>query len=1011
MDLVRSHVLVCAGAACVSAGCKKVCEALKERLEEKGLENEVLVVETGCMGPCDLGPLMVIYPEGTFYQKLTPEMAVNIVDEHILKGRIVKEYLYQPRDGEMIDAFADIDYFKRQTRIALRNTGVIDPEVIEEYIALDGFLALATALTKMKPDEVIDEVKKSDLRGRGGGGFPTGLKWSFAARSQADQKYVVCNADEGDPGAFMDRSILEGDPFSIIEAMTIAGYAIGASRGYIYVRAEYPLAIQRLKQAIKQAKDYGFLGKNILGKDFEFDLEIRVGAGAFVCGEETALLISIEGKRGEPRPRPPFPAEKGLWDKPTVLNNVETYANIPPIILRGAEWFNKIGTEKSKGTKVFALAGKVVNTGLVEVPMGTSLGEIIYDIGGGIPGGKKFKAVQTGGPSGGCVPINHLNTSVDYESLLELGTMMGSGGMIVMDEGTCMVDLARFFLEFIQEESCGKCAPCRVGTKRMLEILERICHGEGVEEDIAKLLHLGEQIQESALCGLGQTAANPVVSTIKYFRSEYEAHIREKRCPASVCASLFESACQNSCPAGVRVPAYIALIKEGRYADALKVIREENPFPGICGRVCHHPCEEYCQRAQLDAPVAIRALKRFAADFELEEGGPEFTPVKKRNNRKVAIIGAGPAGLSAAYYLALLGYSPVVFESQPEVGGMFAIGIPPYRLPREILNHEVQVIKDMGVEIKTEVEIGKDITLEELQKQGFERIFVGVGTQGCNKLDIPGEDLEGVYPSLKFLWDLGLGEEVKVGKKVAVVGGGNAAIDAARSALRLGAEDVKIIYRRRQEDMPALEEEIHEAMKEGIEILTLTNPTQIIGKNGKVVAIECMEQDLGEFDNSGRRRPVPNEEKVFRIEVDTVIPAIGQFLADGFLPKEQEIKLNRWYTLDVDPDSLETSIPGVYAGGDCVTGANTVIDAIAAGKKAAASIDKSYGSDGEWRIEKVEPASDLGEIYEDECPRNSVPMLADSERLSFREVEKGYTRLLAMEECKRCLRCDTKQNQ
>ncbi|NMB33643.1 MAG: NADH-quinone oxidoreductase subunit NuoF [Clostridium sp.] len=539
MQLFRAHVLVCGGTGCTSANSNGIIDELETRIRESGLENEVKVVKTGCFGLCAKGPIVVIYPEGSMYTMVQVEDIKEIVEEHLLKGRIVKRLLQTDDTKDATKPLEDIDFFKKQLRIALRNCGVINPENIDEYIAFDGYKALGKVLTEMEPRQVIDILKESGLRGRGGGGFPAGIKWEFAAKQKnTEQKYVCCNADEGDPGAFMDRSVLEGDPHSVVEAMTIAGYAIGANQGYVYVRAEYPIAVQRLKLAIAQAKEYGLLGKNIFGTDFDFDLDIRLGAGAFVCGEETALLTSIEGHRGEPKPRPPFPAVKGLWDKPTLLNNVETYANIPVIILKGAEWFSGIGTEKSRGTKVFAVGGKINNTGLVEIPMGTTLREVIYDIGGGIPGGKKFKAAQTGGPSGGCIPASHIDTPIDYDSLIELGSMMGSGGLIVMDEDTCMVDIAKFFLEFTVEESCGKCPPCRIGTKRMLEILERITEGKGEEGDIEKLEILAKNIKASALCGLGQTAPNPVLSTLKYFREEYNAHVRDKRCPAGVCKSM-----------------------------------------------------------------------------------------------------------------------------------------------------------------------------------------------------------------------------------------------------------------------------------------------------------------------------------------------------------------------------------------------------------------------------------------------------------------------------------------
>ncbi len=561
MNLVRSHILVCGGTGCTSSGGEKILTEFEVQLKKAGIENEVKVVRTGCFGLCALGPIVIVYPEGAFYSMIEPKHVEEIVTEHLLKGRIVKHLLYEEtiEADKNIKSLNEVDFYKKQLRIALRNCGVIDPENIDEYIAFDGYKALGKVLTEMTPEGVIDEMKKSGLRGRGGGGFPTGLKWDFAAKQPQGQKYVGCNADEGDPGAFMDRSVLEGDPHSVIEAMAIAGYAIGSDQGYVYIRAEYPIAVNRLKIAIEQAKEYGLLGENIFGTGFNFDLEIRLGAGAFVCGEETALMTSIEGKRGEPRPRPPFPAVKGLWGKPTILNNVETYANIPQIILMGAEAFSKIGTEKSKGTKVFALGGKINNTGLVEVPMGTTLREIIEEIGGGIPNGKKFKAAQTGGPSGGCIPASLMDIQIDYDSLISIGSMMGSGGLIVMDEDSCMVDIAKFFLEFTVDESCGKCAPCRIGTKRMLEILEKITSGKGTMKDIDNLKILCNSIKVSSLCGLGQTAPNPILSTLKYFEDEYMAHVIDKKCPAGVCKDLLQytiseekckgcNICAKNCP-------------------------------------------------------------------------------------------------------------------------------------------------------------------------------------------------------------------------------------------------------------------------------------------------------------------------------------------------------------------------------------------------------------------------------------------------------------------------------
>ncbi len=586
---VENTILICAGGACISSGEQSVKSALEEEIKKYGLDSVIKIVETGCMGSCNLGPLMVIYPEGVFYQKLKPQDAKEIVEEHLLKGRVVQRLFYKGPTGEIKPRVKEeLPFFTRQVKIVTRNLGVIDPSNIDEYIANDGYFALSKILRE-SPEQVIEEIKKSGLRGRGGAGFPTGLKWEFTRKSKSNEKYVICNADEGDPGAFMDRSVLEGDPHSVLEGMMIAGYAIGAQYGYIYVRAEYPLAIERLKRAISQAHEYGLLGKDILDTNFSFDVELRIGAGAFVCGEETALIRSVEGMRGQPVQKPPYPAQRGVWDKPTVINNVETLANLPVIINKGADWFASIGTEKSRGTKVFALSGKINNAGLVEVPMGTSLREIIFDIGGGIPNGKKFKAVQTGGPSGGCIPAEYLDTPVDYDSLTRLGTIMGSGGMVVMDEDTCMVDVARYFLEFSAEESCGKCTPCREGTKRMLGILHRIVEGEGKLEDIDTLEQLAISIKDTALCGLGQTAPNPVLSTLRYFRDEYEAHIKEKRCPSKSCKALIAytidpekcvgcGACARACG----VNAVIGKIKQVHQIDQEACIK-----CGSCYAACN----------------------------------------------------------------------------------------------------------------------------------------------------------------------------------------------------------------------------------------------------------------------------------------------------------------------------------------------------------------------------------------------------------------------------------------
>lgn len=1011
MERIRAHVLVCAGAACVSSGCRGIRDAIVNEVVANGLQEEVKIIETGCVGSCDLGPLVLIYPEGVFYQKLKPEDAKDIVKEHLLKGRIVERLLYkEPILAEAIPSLKEIDFFKHQTKIVLRNCGVIDPQNIEEYIARDGYQALAKALASMTREEVIDEVVRSGLRGRGGGGFPTGLKWKFAYQSPGEIKYVVCNADEGDPGAFMDRSVLEGDPHSIIEAMAIAAYAIGAKQGYIYVRAEYPLAIERLTHAIKQAREYQFLGKNIFEKGFEFDLDIRIGAGAFVCGEETALMASIEGRRGEPRPRPPFPVVRGLFDAPTLINNVETFANIPAIILNGAGWYAQFGTEKSKGTKVFALAGAVNNTGLVEIPMGTPLGDIIFNIGGGIKGRKRFKAAQLGGPSGGCIPSEHLNIPVDYESVAEIGAIVGSGGLIVADEDTCMVDFARFFLDFVQSESCGKCPPCRIGTKRMLEIMLRITQGEGRLEDIDNLIELATRIKDSALCGLGQTAPNPVLSTLKYFRDEYLEHIVDKHCRAGVCSSLFDAPCENACPLDQNAWGYVTLISEGRFKDAIAVIKETNPFPGVLGRVCVKFCENKCRRAQIDEPVAICALKRFVADMDMESFPPYKPPVARPNNKKVAIIGAGPAGLAAAYFLVCKGYSVTVFEALGLAGGMLAVGIPDYRLPKNVLNNELKIITDLGVEIRYNTALGRDITIDQLFTDGYGSVLLATGAHRGERLGIPGEDAPGVVDGVTYLRKVNLKEIVKTEGKVVVIGGGNVAIDAARSAIRLGADEVSILYRREKEDMPASIEEVKEAEAEGIKIYTLVLPKMVVTKDGKVTGLECLRMVPGRFDKSGRRTPVKIDGSEFTVDADMVIAAIGQSIDPSCFNGDGP-KITGRGTIDVDPKTLETSRRGVFAAGDNIRGPATVVEAVADGKRAALAIDKYLGGDGKLSkayhdaLLKMRVSYDETE-YQKERPRLDIPELPASRRYrNFNEVVLGYQERQAVEEAKRCLHC------
>ncbi|NBC30801.1 MAG: FAD-dependent oxidoreductase, partial [Spirochaetes bacterium] len=812
-----------------------------------------------------------------------------------------------------------------------------------------------------------------------------------------------------DPGAFMDRSLLEGDPHAVIEGMAIAAFAIGASAGYIYVRAEYPLAVARLHNAIDQAAERGLLGEKILGTDFSFTLGYRKGSGAFVCGEETALINSIEGKRGEPRPRPPFPAQKGLWGKPTLLNNVETYANVPAVFSLGPTNYEKSGTDDSPGTKVFALAGAIRNAGLVEVPIGTSLGEVIYDIGGGIKNDKPFKAAQIGGPSGGCIPKEHLNVALDYASLNELGAIMGSGGLIVMDDDSCMVDVARFFLEFVQEESCGKCTSCRVGTKRMLEILDRICEGKGEMEDIDRLERLGQSIKDTALCGLGQTAPNPVLSTLRHFRHEYEEHIRDKHCRAGVCPSLVRAPCQSACPAGVDVPGFVSLVKERRYAEALRLHRDRNPFAAVCARVCFHTCEEKCRRAGLDSAVAIRAVKRFMVDQEIVVQTPEVRESAANARRKIAIVGAGPAGLSCAYFLARMGYRPEVLEALPRPGGMLVQAIPEYRLPRETLAREIRMIENLGVSIHTETRLGRDTSLKKMRDSGYDAVFVGLGAPASVGLDVPGSAGEGVVQAGDFLREYNVRGSAPVGRQVVVIGGGNAAIDAARTALRLGAE-VTVIYRRTREQMPAYAEEIEEAIAEGVDLKTLVQPVGIErDEDGSMTGVQCAELALGEFDHSGRRKPKRQGKNIMELAADQVIVAIGQRLDAEPLVSDVGVACSSDGFIRADRQTSQTNVPWVFAGGDAVLGPASVVEAISAGEHAAYGIDLYLTGEDHafWRRDTpVDTAFDPDEepVPHDREALETIPV--ERRRHNFSEVELAWSEVVALRQASRCLRCD-----
>jgi NADH-quinone oxidoreductase subunit F len=1020
----RAKITVHQGTCGNAAGAEAVMDAvLQEVAEAKAAD--VTVTTSGCAGMCSSEPMVTVEllgREPIMYGQMDANKMRQVFREHVLKGEVQTMFAMargaageKPVGKEAVPHMNEIPFFGLQRLIVLKNRGAIDPEKIDEAIARDGYAGMAKALTEMTSEEIIKEVFDAGLRGRGGAGFPTGLKWRFCAQTPGAEKFILCNADEGDPGAFMDRSVLEGDPHAVLEGMVIAAKAIGAHQGYIYCRAEYPVALHRLDIAINQAKDYGLLGKDILGTGFDLEIEVYQGAGAFVCGEETALMTSIEGKRGMPRPRPPFPAIAGLWAKPSVLNNVETFANIGQIIMNGASWFNSMGTDKSKGSKVFALTGDVANVGLVEVPMGTTLGQMVYDIGGGIPGGKKFKAAQLGGPSGGCIPIEHLNAPIDYERVAELGAIMGSGGMIVMNEDKCAVDMARFFMDFVQDESCGKCTPCRAGTKRMLDILTDITQGRGKEGDIELLEQMGEIIKTASLCGLGQTAPNPVLSTIRYFRDEYEEHIREGKCRAVVCTALFKSPCQHTCPAGMDVPAYVALVRAERFEDAYKVMLRTNPFPSVCGRVCDHKCQTKCRRANLDEAIAVKYLKRFIADNVTRQPA---LPVPVTRKEKIGVIGAGPAGLTAARDLALRGYKVTVFEELSEPGGMLRWGIPAYRLPRDVLAGEINDhITALGVEIKCNTRVGKDISFEQVNKE-FDYIFLGTGAHQSQSMRVQGENLQGVFGSVEFLRDFNNNEEAwlsgkkTLGTKVAVIGGGNSAIDAARVALRLGA-DVTILYRRERKDMPAAEEEINAAEEEGVKIELLIAPLKIEEKDGKVCGITCERMELKEFDKSGRKIPGAITGSGFTLDVDAVISSIGQVPDMSFIPTGSDVGISKWATFELAPGSKsQMKNAKFFTGGDALTGPDTVIGAIAAGHQAARDIDACIRKvNGEPAY--VEPPEDEIEVpfivdeESIEMPQARMPELAAQNRKrDFAEVELGFGREEAIREACRCLRCD-----
>jgi NADH-quinone oxidoreductase subunit F len=1023
----RPRIAVGMGTCGAGNGAEGVFHALADAIHARGLD--VSLVHTGCFGFCAEEPLVNVALPGlplVILHRVRADHAGAILDG--LAGHVVPESLalckiesWDHLTGQVsyghgfpsIPSWNEIPFFAGQAKVVLRDCGLINPDDVEEYIAIGGYQALYKVLIDGMPELAIEQIKASRLRGRGGAGFSTGTKLEFLRKARGERKYLICNADEGDPGAYMNRNEIEGDPHALLEGMIIGGYVTGASQGIIYVRAEYPLAVQRLTAALATAREYGLLGHDILGRGFDFDIELVEGAGAFVCGEETALIASLEGRAGRPRPRPPFPAERGLWGCPTNINNVETWFNIAPIIARGPAWFTEMGSNKSAGTKVISLVGKVRNTGLVEFPLGTPLSRYIYDAGGGPMPGHVVKAVQTGGPSGGCIPREMLDTPVDYETLGRLGAIMGSGGMVVMDDDNCMVDVARYFIAFTRSESCGKCTPCRVGLDKALRTLTRITRGEGREEDLAELDELGRMIQATSLCGLGQSAPNSMLTALRHFRNEFEDHIRAHRCNAGICQELALSPCENTCPLHMNIPRFLELYREGRLVEAFDSVIMDNPLPASTGRVCQHPCDRSCRRKATDDAVNMREVHRVIADSVLLGSGFEEAVARVLARRlapsghQVAVVGAGPTGLTAAFYLALLGHEVTVFESRAEAGGMLRYALPEYRLPKTVLAREIEIIRRLGVSFVFDSPVGAALTLNDLEAR-FEAVFLSIGTWKEGHVYVPGTEFSGVWPALTFLEDVACGKPVELGGHVVVIGGGNAAIDCARTVVRRGAT-ATVVYRRERRDMPAIVEEVEEAEQEGVQFRFLAAPHRITGEHGTVKAMEVLKTRLGEFDSSGRRRPIATDE-VRVIPCSAVILAVGEdvdrdfYAGSGLTIKESGI-------LEADRYTLETSRHNFYAGGDLIAGASNVSNAMSYGKNAARSIDARLC--GRDRFDLIMPAFTYSQTppeHPSPSRRHHATPLAPATRAGcFEEVMPALAAGEACEEAARCLRCDIRE--
>ena len=1027
-SLYPNHPVIAVGmGTCgIGGGAQALYSAFAEEIAHS--HKPIGLKEVGCFGCCSEEPLVLLYLvnkplvwlhhvtledvkpivkaalEQTYYQKKA-FCKISRWDHHLLQH-------YYGEDFDQLPEYSEIPFFHPQMKLVLRNAGLIDPSSLAEYVAVGGYRAFEKAVCTMTRQQVLDEVKTSKLRGRGGAGFPTALKWELMAKEQEKRKFLICNSDEGDPGAYMNRNEMESDPHMVIEGMLIAAYATGAREGIIYVRAEYPLAVKRLKNAINDAYEHGLLGSDIFGRNLDFELTVVEGAGAFVCGEETALIASLEGHAGRPRLKPPFPSQKGYVGCPTTINNLETWTNIPLIIAKGSTWFSKIGLPSSTGTKVFSLVGKVKHTGLVELALGQKLTTLVYEAGGGaVSREKKIKAVQSGGPSGGCIPASLFDHSIDYESLGSLGAIMGSGGMVVMDSDNCMVDAARYFIEFTTKESCGTCTPCREGLSQQLAILDRITKGEGTLEDLDLLQELGHHISDTAMCGLGQSASNPVLTTLRYFKEEYESHIQRKQCEAGTCETLVEELCSNSCPLTMRIPTYIALLREDRLIEAFTSTLEDNPLPGSLGRICHFHCQMRCRRETLDAPVHQGELHRYLADTLYKMGQEQdvyadlIRRIPKATQKKISIVGAGPAGLSAAFYLRRLGHEVVVYDEHEKAGGVLRYGIPSYRLPRSVLDKELEMFTQLQIKFVMNSALGRDFSLESLKKDS-DAVILALGSYHHAEFALPGSDIEQVIQGTEVLRRLSESEELGIGQRVVILGGGNVAIDVARSLWRMDKQ-VTIAYRRDIEEMPANTSEIEEAVAEGIGFQFNVAPKEVVQtEQGLSLILEKL--TLGQYDLSGRRGRVKTGVTT-QLACDTIVIAIGERVATALLQQEG-LQTTKQGTLQIKPYVYATNQKKVWGIGDVISGPSTAAEAMGHGKEVARIIDHELMGVDRFALLFSTFTYDTSlakTLYEGKSIEGGKLSIRERSR-SFEEVNKGYSGRQARMEAGRCLRCDIK---